>query len=154
MSDSVRPHRRQPTRLPRPWGSPGKNTGMHPSLHEMFLGISNFIEERSGLSYSIVFLYFFALITEEGILISPCYSLKLCIQMGVSFLFPLPLASLLFSAICKDLLDNHFAFLHYFFLGMVLIPVFCTMSQTSVHSSSGALSIRSSPLNLFLTSTV
>ena len=27
MSDTVRPHRRQPTRLPRPWDSPGKNTG-------------------------------------------------------------------------------------------------------------------------------
>ena len=27
MSDSVRPHRRQPTRLPRPWDSPGKNIG-------------------------------------------------------------------------------------------------------------------------------
>ena len=25
VSDSVRPHRRQPTRLPRPWDSPGKN---------------------------------------------------------------------------------------------------------------------------------
>ena len=28
MPDSVRPHRRQPTRLPRPWDSPGKNTGV------------------------------------------------------------------------------------------------------------------------------
>jgi len=28
MSDSVRSHRRQPTRLPRPWDSPGKNTGV------------------------------------------------------------------------------------------------------------------------------
>ena len=28
MSDSVRPHRPQPTRLPRPWDSPGKNTGV------------------------------------------------------------------------------------------------------------------------------
>ena len=28
MSDSVRPHRRQPTRLPRSWDSPGKNTGV------------------------------------------------------------------------------------------------------------------------------
>ena len=28
MSDSVRPHRRQPTRLPRSWGSPGKNAGV------------------------------------------------------------------------------------------------------------------------------
>ena len=28
VSDSVRPHRRQPTRLPSPWDSPGKNTGV------------------------------------------------------------------------------------------------------------------------------
>ena len=28
MSDSVRPHRRQPARLPRPWDSPGKSTGV------------------------------------------------------------------------------------------------------------------------------
>ena len=28
MSDSVRPHRRQPTRLPPPWDSPSKNTGV------------------------------------------------------------------------------------------------------------------------------
>ena len=37
MSDSVRPHRRQPTRLPRPWDSPGKNTGVgcHFLLHCM-----------------------------------------------------------------------------------------------------------------------
>ena len=28
MSDSVRPHRRQPNRLPCPWDSPGKNTGV------------------------------------------------------------------------------------------------------------------------------
>ena len=45
--------------------------------------------------------------------------------------------------ICKASPDSQFAF----------IPVSCTMSQTSVHSSSGTLSIRSRPLNLFLTST-
>ena len=28
MSNSVPPHRLQPTRLPRPWDSPGKNTGV------------------------------------------------------------------------------------------------------------------------------
>jgi len=28
VSDSVRPHRRQPTRLPHPWDSPGKNAGV------------------------------------------------------------------------------------------------------------------------------
>ena len=35
MSDSVRPQRQQPTRLPRPWDSPSKNTGVgcHFLLH-------------------------------------------------------------------------------------------------------------------------
>ena len=36
------------------------------------LGICNFLEEISNLSHSVVFLYFFALITEEGFLISSC----------------------------------------------------------------------------------
>ena len=45
------------------------------------LGFSNFLEEISSLSHSVVFLYFFALITEEGFLIPSCYSLELCIQM-------------------------------------------------------------------------
>ena len=37
VSDSVRPHRRQPTRLPHPWDSPGKNTGVgcHSLLQRM-----------------------------------------------------------------------------------------------------------------------
>ena len=51
------------------------------------LSISNFHEEFSSLSHYIVSLYFFTLITEEGFLISPCYSLELCTQMGISFLF-------------------------------------------------------------------
>ena len=70
------------------------------------------------------------------------------------FYSPLLFAPLLFTAICKASSDSHFAFLHFFSMGMVLIPVSCTMSWTSVHSSSCTLSIRSSPLNLFLTSTV
>ena len=37
MSDSVQPHRRQPTRLPRPWDTLGKNTevGCHFLLQRM-----------------------------------------------------------------------------------------------------------------------
>ena len=50
------------------------------------LGISNFLEEIYSLSHSVVFLYFFALIAEEGFLIFSCYSLELCIQMLISFL--------------------------------------------------------------------
>ena len=60
---------------------------------------------------------------------------------------PLPFTCLLFSVICQTSSDNHFAFLHFFFLGMVLITTSCTMLWTSVHSSSDTLSIRSSPLN-------
>ena len=65
------------------------------------LGISNFLEEISRVSHSIIVLYFFALITEKGFLVSPCYSLELCIQMGVFSFSPLPFASLLFIAVCK-----------------------------------------------------
>ena len=75
-----------------------------------FLGISNFLGAISSLSHSIVFLYFFALIAEEGFLISSCYSLEFCIQMGVPFFSPLLFTSLLFTAICKASSDSHCAF--------------------------------------------
>ena len=53
---------------------------------------------------------------------------------------PLLFPSVLFTTICKASSDSHFAFLHFIFLGMVLISVSCTMSRTSMHSSSGTLS--------------
>ena len=67
---------------------------------------------------------------------------------------PLPFTSLIFSAICKASLVNHFAFLHFFFLGKILITASCTMLKTSIHSSSGTLTIISNPLNLLATSAV
>jgi len=60
----------------------------------------------SSLSHSVVFLYFFALFIEEGILIPPCYFLKLCIQLGISSCFTLCYTSLLSLAICKQTLDQ------------------------------------------------
>ena len=60
----------------------------------------------------------------------------------------------LFIAICKASSDNHLASLHFFYLRMFLIPASYTKSWTSIHSSSGTLSIGYNPLNLFLTSTV
>ena len=86
------------------------------------LGISNFLEEMSSLSISVVFLFFFALIAEEGFLISPCYlwnSAFRCLYLSFS---PLPFASLFFTAICKASTGSHFAFLHFFFLGMITVP--------------------------------
>ena len=58
--------------------------------------------------------------------------------MGTSFSFSFvfPFSSFL----TKSSLDNHFAFVHFFFLGMILITASCTMLWTSVHSSSGILS--------------
>jgi len=67
-------------------------------------------------------------------------------------LSPLPFTSLLSPAICTVSSDNHLAFLHFF--GMVLVTASCIMLQTSVHSSSGTLSTRSNPSNLFIISIV
>ena len=103
-----------------------------------------------SFSHSIVFLYFFAWIVEEGFFNSPCYSLKLCIQMLISFLFSFAFHFPSFYSYLKGLLRSHFVFWHFFLLGMVLIPVSCTISWTCIHSPSGTLSMKSSPLNLFL----
>ena len=110
-----------------------------------FLSISNFLEEISSLSHSIVFLYFFALITEEAFRFSPDILWNSAFKWVYLSFSPLPLAYLLFSAICNDSSGNHFAFLH-FFLGIILVTASCTMSRTSIYSSSGTLSIRSNLL--------
>ena len=60
--------------------------------------------------------------------------------MDLSSFSPFPFTSFLFSVTCKASSDNHFSFLHLFFLGMVLITASCTVSRTSVHSSSATLS--------------
>ena len=106
---------------------------------------------KAGPTYNIVFLYFYALLLRKA------YLSLLAILWNSAFKWvylsfsPLLFASLLYTAIFRASSDSHFAFLHLFFLRMVLIPVSCAMSWTSVHSSSGTLSIKSSPLNLFFT---
>jgi len=101
------------------------------------LGISNFLEEISHFSHSIVFLYFFALIAEEGFLIFPCYSLKLCVQWVYLPFCPLLFTSLLFTDIYKASSDSHFAFLHFFFLqwSWSLSPVQCHEPPSIVHQA-------------------
>ena len=86
------------------------------------LGISSFLEEISSISHSSVFLYFFAFIRKEGFLISPCDSFELCIQMGISSFSPFLFPPFLFSSICKNSSDNHFAFLYFFSPGDGLDP--------------------------------
>ena len=94
-------------------------TGIHvlPILNPLFLCIDGWVR----LSY--LSLLFFGNLHSNG------------------YFFPFLLClSLLFSAICKSSSDNDFAFLHFFFFGMFLITTSCTMSRTSIHSSSGTLS--------------
>ena len=84
------------------------------------LGISNFLEEISSLSHSFVFLYFIALIPEEGLSLLAILWNSAFKWVYLSF-SPLLFASLLFTALCKASSDSHFAFLH-FFLGDDLDP--------------------------------
>src|SRR5574341_678648 len=86
------------------------------------LGISDFLEEISSLSHSVVFLNFFSLITKEGFLISPRFSLELCIQMGILVLFSFAFRFSSFHGICKASSDSHFAFFAFLFLGNGLDP--------------------------------
>ena len=86
-----------------------------------------FIEEISSLSHSVVFLYFFALITEEVFLISPRYSSFSAFRWVYLSFSPLPFTSILFTAICKASPDRHFTFLSSFPWGWSwsLSPVQC-----------------------------
>ena len=83
-----------------------------------FTGTAIFLQCQTLFEYHVNFWPVLLL------LISACYSLELCIQMGISFLFSFAFTSLLFSALCKASSDNHFAFLHFFFLGIVMITDF------------------------------
>ena len=104
------------------------------------LGISNFLEEISSLSYSIVFPLFLCIDHWGRLSYLSLLFFGTLIQMGISFLFSYLSFSLLFTAILKASSDSHYAFLHFFFLGIVLITASCTMLWTSAHSSSGTLS--------------
>ena len=118
-------------------------------------GVSNFVGKISSPSQCTVFLYFFALITEEGFLISLCSFWNSALIWKYLSLCPLPFASLLFSAICKVSSDNYFTFLHIFFFGMILVTTSCIMFRPQpIAVLQGTVSIRSNPLNLLITSTV
>ena len=130
-------------------------TLLSPSLHEIFPWYLYVFLKRSLvfpiLLSSSIFLSsssFFLHWSLGKAFLFLCYSLELWIQWVYISFSPLSFTSFLFSTICKPSSDNHFAFVHFFSLGMVLIPVSYTVSQTSVPSSSGTLSIRSNPLNL------
>ena len=98
------------------------------------LGICNFLEGISSLSHSI-----FSTISLHWSLRKAFLSLldslwNSAFKWVYLYFSPWPFASL-FTAICKASSDNHFAFLHFFSLGMVLIPASCTMDKNSYKKS-------------------
>ena len=117
------------------------------------LGGSSFLEEISSLSYSIFSISLHCLLRKAFLSLLAIFwnSAFRWVYLSLS---PLPSTSVLFSAICKAFSDKHFTVLHFFYLGMVLVTTSCIVLQTSIHSSSGTLSIRSNLLNLFVISTV
>ena len=105
-----------------------------------------FLRKISSLSYSIVFLCFFELFTWKGFLISPSYSLELCLQLRISLPFDFDFCFSSFLSYFNPSLDNCFVFLQ--LLDMVLVTTSCTVVWTSVHSSSGILSVLIPWINL------
>ena len=97
------------------------------------LGISNFLGETYSLSHSVVFFYFLHWLLKKAFLSLLAIlwnSAFRCLYLSFSlWLF----TSLLFTAICKASPDSHFAFLHFFSMGIILILASYTISWTSVH---------------------
>ena len=125
--------------------------GLHFTCMKCSLGISNFLEQISSLFHSIVFLYFFALITEEGFLISPCYSLE--VYDGYIFPFLLCLSLLFFSQLSVSLLRQPFCLFEFLFLGDGLDHSLL-YNVKNLHPQFFRHSIRSNTLSLPVTSTV
>ena len=107
-------------------------------LKLMFIELSSLIFLKRSLVFPILVFSSISLhwSLRKGLSYLSLLFCELRLQIGISFLF----TSLLFTAICKASSESHFAFLNFFFLGMVLIPVSCTMSWTSAQSSSCTLS--------------
>ena len=85
------------------------------------LGISNFLEETCSLSQSVVFLYSLHWSLWKAFLSLLVILWNSAFKWAYLSFSPSLFTSLLFTAICKASLDNHFAFLDFFFPGMVLI---------------------------------
>ena len=118
------------------------------------LGISNFLEEISSLSHSVVFLYFFALITEEGFRVSLLALLWNSAFRWVYLSFsPLLFASLLFSGIHRPPQTAILLFCISFCSGWSwsLSPVQCLyyLKKKSLHYFVGFIGERNSEKYMF-----
>ena len=96
------------------------------SLHEVLLGVYFFFFEEISSFPLFLWLVHSRRLSFLSLLFSGTLH-------SVRYIFPFLLCLfLLFSAICKAPSDNHFAFLHFFFLGMILVTTSCTV-LTDLH---------------------
>ena len=86
-----------------------KDMVLHLCLKYSF-GISNFLEEISSLSHSIVFLYYLRWSLRKAFLSLLAILWNSAFKWEFLSFSPLLFAALLFTAICKASSDNHFAF--------------------------------------------
>ena len=128
-----------------------------PIFGQKVLLISPIFLKRSLVFPLLFFFFFFLLVLYTVPLKMASLSLHALLRKSVfSWIYlslsPLLFASLLSSAIYKASSDKHFAFLLFFFIGMVFFTAFYTLLWISIHSSSGTLFARSNLLKVFLTS--
>ena len=118
MSDSVRPHRWQPTRLPRPWNSPGRSTGVgcHCLLHFLIPSVHKFLFSQFtllDLELCVTLMPFFPLPPKLTWLSTVCWMKVRLLDILFKVLYtlfctyPTDLFFLLLPSSCKPL-DPHF----------------------------------------------
>ena len=96
MSNSVQPHRRQPTRLPRPWDSPDKNTGVgchfllqcmkvksEIEVAQSCLGDSNMQQHGDPLIYLMAWPWPWPLFTGWSLLWAELYPIQLHAEISL-----------------------------------------------------------------------
>ena len=152
MSDSVQPHRWQPTRLPRPWDSPGKNTGV--GCH--FLLQCMKVKSESEVTQSCLTLsdpmdysspgssvhgIFQARVLKWGAIAFFCSSLLLSISLFFFFIFSLFRCS---SVGCIYFLQQlYILFLYNFiYLFLAVLGLYCYTSFSLVVMSMGYTSLQ------------
>ena len=142
MSDSVRPQRWQPTRLPHPWDSPGKNTGVgcHFLLQCMKVKSESEVAQLCpalsdpmdcSLPGSAVHGIFQARVLEWG---AVAFSLYFC-SLSQICLILLPIFGLPLPFCCSTILIELAAFCHFLSVSSCILLSFMALKQIRCHSS-------------------
>ena len=111
------------------------------------LDISNFHEETTSLPillFSSISLHWSLRKAFLSLLVTLWNTAFKWVYISFS---PLPFASLLFTAICKASSDNHFAFLHFFFLGLLSFSISGRQTENHNHRKLANLITRTTALS-------